>query len=418
MAEFRWRGNGAGTKTAINDGRNYVDGAGNAYAQTRYPGSLTGVNDDLLFDAALAEGAQPPAGYDCTALVPLRSLSVSSNYNSTIASAAAWLKVAAQTVIIDASSAGDIYINGVGDGLDNVTVLNATGLYFDGNCTPVYVYNGIVDFAASSTVGDSLTIGASSSSQASVTLNAGMTLPTTIFMNGGSVTNYNAVTTLQIANGTWTQVSGDLTTVRTNAGTLYWNDGNITTAYIYGGSVNGSNSATPRRVNAIYLYPNGTLELDNGVGSIYVTDRIYHMDGTLSVAPGTQIQQYATKTYAGADNAKFGIAPQTINNTTVAGDGVYLSETDRLDCYCIAGAIAPGAVLSFAAYEDDASDFSGEAAVSGKAAALLDDEDNQVALIQIWGYELTAGKPFVRVKAIEAGSQNALVAVQYVKHEM
>lgn len=418
MAEFRWRGNGAGTKTSYIDGRNYVDGSGTAYTETRYPGSLTGVNDDLLFDAELAVGASPPAGYDGTSLVQLRSLSVSRAYTSTIGSSAAWLKVAAQKVMIDAADSGAIYLNGVGAGLDDVNVLSANALYLDGNCTPVYIYDGTVEFAASSTIGTSLTIGASSSSNASVSILGGATIPTTIYMNGGSVTNANAVTTLQVANGTWTQTAGDITTLRINGGTVYWNDGNITTAYVLGGSFNASASATPRRVGSIYLYPNGTVELDNGVGSVYITDRIYHLDGTLSVSPGTELQQYTTQTYSGASSAKFGIVPQTINNSTAVGDGVYLTESDRLDIYCCWGALAAGAVLTFQAYQDDASDFSGEAAVSGKAASPLDDEDNKMSKITVWGYELAAGNSYVRIKATEAGSQNALVSAQYIKHEL
>jgi hypothetical protein len=171
-----------------------------------------------------------------------------------------------------------------------------------------------------------------------------------------------------------------------------------------------------RRANDIYIYDAGTVDLDDGVGAVRITGSIHYYGGTLTPPANSQIMPYMSTEYAGASDAKIGIAPQTINNTTVAGDAVYLGPNDRLDIYCNVGAIDAGGAVAYALYEDDASDFTGEAAVSGKTASFDDGDDNQTKIIQVWGYELTAGKPYCRVKATESGTQNALVTAVCVKH--
>lgn len=418
--EFRWRGNGAGTKTNLADGRNWVDGSGTAYSETRYPGSATGVNDDVLFDAALASGASSPAGYDASSKVKLRSIKVSSAYDGTIASAGTWWSVEAGEVIIDAENSGDIYIEGVNtDGLENLSVLSATGLYLDGRTEIVNIQDGTVSYEDSSTIATSLTIGANSASTADVTLGASMTLPSTVYLNGGAVDSSTGITTLQVTSGTWTQTLGNITTLRMNgsAATLYWNDGNITTAYLTAGSLDATNSIQPRRIQDVYLYTNGTFNYNDGAGSVLITGRIYHFGGTLTPPVNAQLEPYSTRTETGASYAVYGIAPQSITSTSANGTGVYLSENDKLEVFCQSGDIAAGGGVTFQVYQDDDNTFASEVTVPGKAVAWNDSEDNLVYKITVWGYELGATTPWVRVKATEGGGSAALVSAHYVKYE-
>lgn len=421
MAEFRWRGNGAGTASAYNDGRNWVDSAGSAYIQARYPGSVTGVGDDVVLDQALGEDASGIAGYDGSSNVTLRSFIVGAAYDGTIGSADTWLKINADSVSINAESAQNIYIEGAsGLGLEKLSVQSATGLYVKGIVTGADITSGTVDFAASSSCAGSLTIGVGAGGGPAVTLNSGMSLPAVIYQHGGSVTNYNDVVTLNLTNGTWTQAQGDITALRTNGGTCYWNAGNITTANLISGGLDASGSVKSRRVNAVYLYPNATFSMNDKVGSVKITDRIYHYGGTLRVAPNTELQLSTDQTYLGAANAVYGVSPQVVNNTTVNGDGVYLALNDRLDVYCVAGNIATGGSLSFALYEDAVDTFATEAAVSGSgyALAFTDLDGDTEEKITIWGHQLSAGKHYVRIKVVEDGSADCVIAAQYIKHEM
>lgn len=417
--EFRWRGNGAGTKSAWNDGRNYVDGAGNAYAETRYPGSVAGVNDDVVFDQALGQTALSPAGYDGSSLEKLRSLTVGAAYDGTIGSADTWLTILAEMVNINAESAQNIFLEGASTtGIENMSVQAGSGVYVKGVASNSYVYGGTVDYATGTVASGSITIGAGGGSAAVVVLNSGMSLPSTVYQNGGRVTNYNSVTTLNITNGTWSQQTGNITTLRTNGGSCFWYSGNITTANLIGGSLDGSGSVAPRNIGTVYLYPNATFNMNDKVGSITVTDRIFHYGGTLTVAPNTQIARFTDDVYSGADNATLGIEPQTINNTTAEGNGVALSQNDKLDVFCIVGDISVDSLLELKMYESATSDFASESAITGKSAALLGYEGNKVIKFSVWGYELAHGNSFARLKIVENGAADALVAAQYVIHRM
>ncbi len=416
MAEFRWRGNGAGTKTAYNDGRNWVDGSGAAYLQARYPGSLTGVNDDVLFDAALATGASSPAGYDGTALVKLRSFRIGENFDGTVGSASAWLQIQVSDCSINATNAGAIYLKGVGSsGLQNL-VINIGSVYLDGTVGSLTPTDGTIDIAATATIATALTISATSDSSLSMVINDGATLPATVYCNGGVITNYNTISgTLQLNGGTWSQNKDDIATARINSSSasLIWNDGNITTAYVLAGKLDGSQSVNSRRATDVYLYGAGTFDADDGAGSVLITNQVHYYGGTYIPPANSGIAQTMDVTYAGTSDAKMGVSPQTINNTTVAGDGIYLAENDKLEIYCTCGVLDAGATVAFAVYEDDASDFVGEAAVSGKTASFTDADDNKTKLISVWGYELTSGKPYCRVKVTESGTANAIVAAIY-----
>jgi len=417
MAEFRWRGNGAGTKTAWNDGRNWVDGSGAAYAQTVYPGDATrAVNDDVVFDSALATGASSPAGYDATALTALRSLRIGTDYDGSIASAAAWLLIECVDVNIAASGASDIYIKGVNTaGITTLTLQSGDTVYLDGTIKSIIAIDGTSNLAATTVCATALTIGGSTNSTLNLTITAGATIPATVYCNSGTISNGNSVATaLHINGGTWTQTAGDIAALHMNGGKLVWNDGNVTAAYVLSGELDGSGSANPRRLGDATLYPGGTINLDDGVGSVLITGAITNYGGAFTAPNGAQLQQYAAVTYAGASDAKYGAIPQTINNTSVNGDAVYLGENDRLEVYCQCGALSTSAAVTFKIYEDDANDFASEAATS-YYVTFADTDDNKTKLLTVWGYQLTSGKPWCRIKVTEAGTANAVIAAQYRK---
>lgn len=417
MAIFRWRGAGAGTKTAWNDGRNWISEAGSAYLEARYPGSVAGVYDDVIFDAALATGASAPAGRDCSADAELKSFVVGEAYASDIASSGTYLQIEATDCTINAVAGQNLYLHGIGtDGLQNLTVLDAgTHLYLKGRTEVVQILKGTVEYAASAVITE-LNIGYvfDQDNDVTLTLGATMTLPTSIVCGGGNITCNTAVTTLRVNGGNWTQATGDVTTLSVSGGTFTWAAGHITTAYIYAGALSGEDYQVHRRVGAVYLYPGGKINIDDGAGTIHVTDRIYHMGGTLKVPGNSQLTRYMSASYTGASAACQGIAPVTINNDTVSGSALYVGPYDRVTVIVTCGAIAAGGAVSFQVQEDDNSAFTSPANY-GAAMAYTSDDDNTTQTLTLNSYDLVAGNTYIRVTATESGVQNALVTAQYVK---
>lgn len=416
MAIFIWQGNGAGTKTDADDGRNWINEAGSAYAEARYPGSSAGIEDDVYLDAACTNGCT--TGCDLSAAETLNSLRVGPLYNKDLGASGGYFKAEIREVVVQATAAPHVYLygSGSGDGFTKTTVTDGADVKFNGEITDPVFLKGTIECAASMTISSSLTVGYISNVTTDVilTLNSGITLPATMNISGGTINNSNAVTTLDFVNGDWTQVTGDLTNVNQSGGNINWNGGNLTTLKLYGGTCDASGDTSPRRIGDAYVYQQGALNLDNGQDNILVTGEIHCLGGTVTYPNGYEIAPSPTLTYAGASDAKQGISPQTINNSTANGDGIYVGLQERLEIYCTCGAIAGGGAVAYTAKESDAVGGS-YSAISGKSASFTDTDDNKTKKITVWGHDLTSGKPYVRVEVIESGVQNALVSAVCIK---
>lgn len=427
MSIFRWRGNGAGTKTDMNDGRNWIDEAGTAYGQTRYPGSESGTEDDVFFDAAVTNGCTTKTDHSnatdyASGAEILRSVRVSAAYDNALGASGKYFKTKCREMVFEGTNCTAAYVagwtTGYSAGIGKLTVTDAVALSLDGTISNPVFLKGVITCAADTTViATSLTIGyvTSQTTDVTLTLRSGMTLPSTVNVSGGAISNSNAVTTLNIAGGAWTQSSGALTTLTVSSGTVYWDDGNITTLYLYGGDVDASGGAAPRRIGTAYVYPSGTLNINNGQDNILVTTYVQNYGGTTIFSEGYTEAPYATTTYAGASDAKQGISPQIVNNTNVDSDIVYCGVQDRLDIYCTTGAIAAGGSLTFRAKEAATSGGS-YSNISGKSVTFDDGDDNQTKIISIWGHELTAGKPFVKVNVANSAAADASVCAVIIKN--
>ncbi len=434
MSIFRWRGNGAGTKSDLNDGRNWVNDAGAAHAQARYPGSVPGTEDDVYFDAAVTGSSSLacttkcdqsnttdyPAGAEVWA-----SLHVSSAYNGDLGASSKYLKAKIREVYIEGSSSASVHFYIAGwnpgagafqDGISRMTVREALDLRLDGKIVELVPLKGIINCASGMEIESSLNVGYISDPAADVVmvLNSGMTLPASIGGAGGDITNYNAVTTLDFGAGTWSQQAGDVTTVRQRGGTFRWNGGNITTLQLFGGDATAAGSVLARRLGNAEVYPGATLTLDNGQRNILVTGRIRNYGGTVVWPSGGDIAPCPTLVYAGASDAQQGISPQTLNNSTADGDAIYVGEMDRLDVYCCSGALAGTAAVVFK-LQQAATSGGSFADIAGKTVSLDDADDDQVRLLTVWGYELGTGGNWVRVTCTNSAAVDALVSAACIK---
>ena len=411
---FRWRGNGAGTKTAWNDGRNWVNESGSAYAQGVYPGVNNDGVDDVMLDAAVAAAANALAGYDASAK-DIRSFRVSGEYNQDVGSAGTYLQIDADEIVIDSDSTATVYLYANTGGSTIVTADGA--VYPKGTIDTLVCLKGSIELDAATTISTALTVGYVSSQTADVILTIPdlTSLPATIEAHGGTVDCSEPITSLNINGAEWTQTTGDITTTTLISGLLNWIDGDIGTARLYGGTLDASGGTNARTLGVAYVYPTSAMILDNGQDNIQVTSYIRNYGGTVTFPAGYDLAPYATETYAGASDAVAGIAPQTLQNTTLAGSAIYLGPYDKLDVFVQTGAIPASGALAFKLQEDDNSGFSSPADIGGKTASFDDGDDDQTKKITVWGYELTANTPYVRAFATESGNETCYLSATYVK---
>lgn len=423
MSAFVWVGNGAGTKTDMQDGRNWANLSGTAYAQAVYPGATADVNDELYFLNALAASA-PITNCDFSAKVAFKSVIVGESFNGAIGATGGYFKfdmVASGVVDLNLAAAQDVYMEGSGTyGLNNLKQLDGPiygkTLYLKGTQTAPLYMKGTTS-VISGTIATSLTAAYVSSTLTDLTLTiaAGVTLPTTITHLGGTVTNSNAVTTLNSSAGVWNQVTGAITTLTGQGSTVNWTAGNITTANMYAGKLDGSASSAVRKIGTLNAYGTAVIDLDCGSDAIYIGSYAQVFGSTIRWPAGRKLEEYYTLTGDGGSNAIYGIAPQAVAGTptTTVGSDVYLGQREKLDIHVQLGA-TDCTTCVFTAYEsEDTAGHTSETAISGKEASFS--AASKQALISITKDDLTVTKPVVRIKCVVTGGSASLISASYVK---
>jgi hypothetical protein len=306
MAFFRWQGNGAGTKTDWDDGRNWLDAAGAAYGAARYPGSVVAIHDDVMYDTALGGGALSTAGYDAVTAgdESLNSFRVGPDYNGGIgiAGAGGQVRINVPELYIQNATGGDMYIEGgtLGTGLERVLALGTKAtshLYLDGHIGDTWIEKGNVVFDASAIFAADATITVRYQSgiltDAVVGIPAAVTMPTTglIFIFGGTITCDASLYELYVYNGKWTQAN-DMSKLGMTGGVVDWTSGDITAAVLEGGKLDGSNSPIPRVLDSVFVFRGATLDLDNGVLDSIVIGTVHEAwGGTTTWQPGDRLIQ-------------------------------------------------------------------------------------------------------------------------------
>jgi len=415
MAVYRWTGATDGDWEAA-AGTNWQNENGTPYGTGVYPGAGNDYEDEVILDGSPT--TQLEHG-DKTSLAILRSFRVGANYDDYVGSSTGdYLVIDAQEVVIQASYAPAVYLQG-GTSIDTCTVLDGSAVYLKGVFGSVVILKGVVDFNSSTTISNALTIGSvSDEADATVTIPNITSLCATVNAYAGTIDCSEGMTTLNLAGGVWTQSAGNITSLNIHGGKFDWLGGNITNLYLRAGSVATNGGTTARRIGYAEVHPGTVLNLDSGLGNIMVTSYVRNYGGTVVWGGSTDIAPYANEVYAGASDDCYGIPPQVINSggtATVDGDRLYLGPHDRLQVYCTTGAVAAGGEAAFKLEENSDSSGTGAADISGKTASFDDGDDNQTKLITVWGYELTAGKPWVNAVVATTTAFDAYVSCVYVK---
>lgn len=296
---FRWRGNGAGTKSAWADGRNWVNASGAAYLQARYPGSLTEDLDEVVFDAPLGVGALSPAGADMSAAEDLLSLTVGPDYDGSLASAGVPLEFRARAVNLQANSAKGIYLRGAATNVSGMDVRGGGAALEIGGAwgAPVRLFrakNAIVKSSAD-LFGLSILYENTRSNDVILTIEAGAQVTTEgITQMGGIVTCLEPAALLTVGGGRFIMRGGG-TLVTVEGGVLEWAAGNLDgNLAITGGRVDASTGATARTYRRVELFAGGSLDIDNGLRNITSDGDssagiFWYRGGTLVVPSGSKV---------------------------------------------------------------------------------------------------------------------------------
>ena len=270
MSILHWRGT---ISSVFNLAANWLENAA--------PGN----GDDIVFDAALADGANSPAGGDYSAIA-LNRIAVGADYDGTIASSDAPLIVGADYILINAVKAGDQYWESAAWGDVYVSDTGDGELNLDISVDTLYIMKGRVNLLAGSSIADTLVLSYKKMPTNDVILDiaSGCTLPAVIEQTNGFVTCASAITTLRQADGVWQQ-SGNVTSLMLYGGTFDWRSGTITAADVYIATLDGSLSVAQRTLTTLTMRVGSQIWLNDRVGSISVTNPVYYDGGLIEIAP-------------------------------------------------------------------------------------------------------------------------------------
>lgn len=430
--QYYWRGAQDGTG---DDGRNYVNESGTAYAEAAGPFTVAGRYDELFYDSALGAGNAPSSVLDFHAATEDRCLAIhiGRNCDYQIGTAANPLWCNADKVIIDAPDAGDIFLKGDTDhgGLNGLLLLDGPALgkvlSLDGLVTSPKLFKGRFNVESTCTIATSLETSyvGNPTSDLTGTIEAmatAETIPDSILIGGGTITNNRPVVTLiDLRDGAWTQAAGDVGSCKQYGGSYDWQAGNMTSLYAYAGSFTGENGVAPRRIGNIYAYGDAVVNLDNGLGNILLTGAMETFDAAIDWPNGQSLQQAITEASDLGSRAIQGIAVQTLDTAgtaSVFSADIWLNRGDSIDVYALAGPVTNGGgtvTLTVKLRESSSSAHSDEADISGKAVTFVDADDGEMEKMTLWRHDMAAAKSICRVNAVVSGAGTAVVGVLVVK---
>lgn len=160
-------------------------------------------------------------------------------------------------------------------------------IYVSAECTNLYAQRGDLDLSKYSLVSSSgntnFSYSESETQDLDAKLNKGFVPSSEIIVFGGDIDSEAYCNNITQAGGKWTQDTSDVTgTYDLNNGTLSWKGGDITTLKARA-SIITNESIDARTVTTLTMYPGCNVNLDDGAGSITVTNGITYWGGTIQV---------------------------------------------------------------------------------------------------------------------------------------
>ena len=164
-------------------------------------------------------------------------------------------------------------------------------VHIDGSVTTLNLFRGNVTLDTGMTA-TTIIVGysGSQSSDVSLTIEAAVT-NTTIYQNGGEITDASAWTNLYIIDGEFTHTDTSATNVFMWDGTFNFDAvGHVLTqVYAFGGRFDATEDPNGKTVTDLEMWPGSVVDLRNQTNSIVVTNGVQVMGGRLLVDSNTNL---------------------------------------------------------------------------------------------------------------------------------
>jgi len=248
-------------------------------------------NDDVIIDAGTGGIT---AGLDQSSC-DFDSLVIGPNFDYSVGNSTTdELKFAADLLVVAGGGDGQ-YLKAVSPGWDEVIIKevgpNGTDdCYLDGSTSgTVNIKKGTVEIETGLAI-TTLVIDPTAGTAANVSVNSEATV-TTLFMRTGAMTLAGGtVTTTYMDSGTFAVNSGTVTNLVQRGGTTTWKTtSTMTDAKIFAGTFDGSLDVRPKTITNLQSHYGATINLDNSVGNITVTNGVRRFAGTVAYPAGSVI---------------------------------------------------------------------------------------------------------------------------------
>ena len=258
--------------------------------------------DTVILTGPVTNGCATAAGFDAGSKGELAQFIVTDTYDQDIGKSGGVLEIAMAgdgtgEVLIQGSYCGNVYLAGDATNyIGTITVLDLQSgkvIYPTGKLANLNLLKGQVTTADTTTIATSINVGymTSPSSDATLVLAAGTTVPASINAQGGVVTNSVEFTSVIVGKARWTQADADITGALTQyGGTFKWNAGDITLAHIYDGTFDCTDGTEARTCDLLNQY--GLATVDTNDGRRWVTITAWNLmteQPKIKVVPGQAI---------------------------------------------------------------------------------------------------------------------------------
>lgn len=248
-------------------------------------------NDDVIIDAGTAGITaglnQSSCDFDTLVIGPNFDYSVG---NSTTDE----LRFAADLVVVAGGGDGH-WLKAESPGWDEFIIKevgpNGTDdIYLDGStCTTLNIKKGTVDIETGLAI-TTLVIDPTNGTSANVTVTSEATI-TTLFHRTGTLTHAaGTITTYYMDAGTYTATAGTTTNLVQRGGTTTWKTTNtVADVKVFAGTFDASQDIRPKTITSLQSHTGATVNLDNSVGNITVTNGVRRFGGTVAYPAGSVI---------------------------------------------------------------------------------------------------------------------------------
>jgi hypothetical protein len=249
-------------------------------------------NDDVIIDAGTAGIT---AGLDQSAC-DFNSFVVGPNFDYSVGNSTTdELRFAADLVVIAGGGDGH-WLKAESPGWDEVIIKsvgpNGTDdIYLDGStCTTLNIKKGTVELETGLAI-TTLVIDPTNGTAANVNVTSAATVTTLFHRTGAFTQTGGTVTTHYMDAGTFTATAGTTTNLVQRGGTTTWKTtATMTDAKVFAGTFDASQDVRPKTITSLQAHFGATINLDNSVGNITITNGVRQYAGTVAYPTGSIVE--------------------------------------------------------------------------------------------------------------------------------